>query len=107
MQKHLRMKHITVFKSTNDVLQFNFTDHSKVILSSQGLVIAHVDKNYQISRCDGTLSEIMAQPLRPVLSKPSSTNGSSTSKEISVSLFVMDTLDARQRPTSQRTYIYV
>ncbi|KAK7683241.1 hypothetical protein QCA50_013503 [Cerrena zonata] len=101
------MKHLIIFKLTNDVLQSNPTDHSKVILSSQGLVVTHIDKTYHISRCDGTLSEIMAQPLRPALSKPSSTNGSSTSKEISVSLFVMDTSDARQRPTSQRTYIYV
>ncbi|KAK7685405.1 hypothetical protein QCA50_011268 [Cerrena zonata] len=68
VQKYLRMKHVIVFKMTNDVLQFNFTDHSKVILSSQGLVVTHIDKNYQISRW--TLSEIMAQSLRPVPANP-------------------------------------
>lgn len=43
--------------------QFNFYDHSKVILSSHGLLVTHIDKNYKITRF--TLSEIMAQALLP------------------------------------------
>lgn len=43
--------------------QFNFYDHSKVILSSHGLLVTHIDKNYKMTRW--TLSEIMAQALKP------------------------------------------
>ncbi|CCM05981.1 uncharacterized protein FIBRA_08222 [Fibroporia radiculosa] len=63
VQRYLRMKHVIVFKMSHDVLQFNFYDHSKVILSSQGLLVTHIDKNYNLTRW--TLSEIMAQSLRP------------------------------------------
>ncbi|EKM57520.1 uncharacterized protein PHACADRAFT_115710 [Phanerochaete carnosa HHB-10118-sp] len=63
VQKYLRMKHVIVFKLSHDVLQFNFYDHSKVILSSHGLLVTHIDKNYQLSR--QPLSEIMANALRP------------------------------------------
>ncbi|EGO29881.1 hypothetical protein SERLADRAFT_445649 [Serpula lacrymans var. lacrymans S7.9] len=62
VQKYLRMKHVIVFKMSHDVLQFNFYDHSKVILSSHGLLVTHIDKNYKLSRW--TLSEIMAQALK-------------------------------------------
>jgi cell cycle serine/threonine-protein kinase CDC5/MSD2 len=44
-------------------VQFNFYDHSKVILSSHGLVVTHIDKSYQLTRLP--LSEIMATSLRP------------------------------------------
>jgi cell cycle serine/threonine-protein kinase CDC5/MSD2 len=44
-------------------VQFNFYDHSKVILSSHGLVVTHIDKNYKLARY--TLSEIMALALQP------------------------------------------
>jgi hypothetical protein len=67
-QKCLRMKRVIVFKLSDDVLQvrvlrlpdlpqltrtrlqFNFYDHSKIILSAQGLLIAHIDKNYVLTR---------------------------------------------------------
>ncbi|KAH7913089.1 kinase-like domain-containing protein [Hygrophoropsis aurantiaca] len=68
VQKYLRMKHVIVFKMSHDVLQFNFYDHTKVILSSQGLLVTHIDKNYRISRY--SLTEIMAQALRPPVSDP-------------------------------------
>ncbi|KAH9008351.1 kinase-like domain-containing protein [Lactarius pseudohatsudake] len=54
---YLRMKHVIVFKLSHDVLQvratnvtiqFNFYDHSKIILSAQDLAIAHIDKNYAL-----------------------------------------------------------
>ncbi|KAH9061716.1 kinase-like domain-containing protein [Lactarius deliciosus] len=63
VQKYLRMKHVIVFKLSHDVLQFNFYDHSKIILSAQGLAIAHIDKNYVLTRW--TLSQVMAQALIP------------------------------------------
>jgi cell cycle serine/threonine-protein kinase CDC5/MSD2 len=44
-------------------LQFNFYDHSKIILSAQGLAIAHIDKNYVLTRW--TLSQVMARALLP------------------------------------------
>ncbi|KAH9991935.1 kinase-like domain-containing protein [Russula vinacea] len=63
VQKYLRMKHVIVFKLSHDVLQFNFYDHSKIILSAQGLAIAHIDKNYVLTRW--TLSQVMARALLP------------------------------------------
>jgi len=80
VQKYLRMKHVIVFKLSHDVLQvaldlcvfgavwltrrqFNFYDHSKIILSTQGLAITHIDKNYALTRW--TLSQVMARALLP------------------------------------------
>ena len=82
VQKYLRMKHVIVFKLSHDVLQvccmftiasnpkniliapsqFNFYDHSKLILSSNGLVVTHIDKTYKMTRW--TLHDIMVQALR-------------------------------------------
>ena len=79
VQKYLRMKHVIVFKMSHDVLQvcsmiiflnatyhgpsqFNFYDHSKLILSSNGLLVTHIDKNYKMTRW--TLTDLMAQALR-------------------------------------------
>ena len=44
-------------------LQFNFYDHSKIILSSHGMLITHIDRHYALTR--HTLSDIMAASLRP------------------------------------------
>ncbi|KAJ8461831.1 hypothetical protein ONZ51_g11290 [Trametes cubensis] len=63
VQKYLRMKAVIIFKMSHDVLQFNFYDHTKIILSSQGLVVTHIDKDYQLTR--HSLAEVMAQSLRP------------------------------------------
>ncbi|KAH9887930.1 Pkinase-domain-containing protein [Cubamyces lactineus] len=63
VQKYLRMKHVIVFKMSHGVLQFNFYDHTKLILSSQGLLVTHIDKNYRLTR--HSLAEVMAQSLRP------------------------------------------
>ncbi|OCH85271.1 Pkinase-domain-containing protein [Obba rivulosa] len=68
VQKYLRMKHVIVFKMSHDVLQFNFYDHSKLVLSSHGLHITHIDKNYNLTRW--TLAGVMAQALRPPVSDP-------------------------------------
>lgn len=43
--------------------QFNFYDHSKLILSSHGNLITHIDKHYKLTRW--SLSEILAQSLSP------------------------------------------
>ncbi|KAL7416413.1 kinase-like domain-containing protein [Mrakia frigida] len=46
VQRYLRMKHVIVFKMSHDVLQFNFYDHVKIILSSDGLVVTYIsDRN--------------------------------------------------------------
>jgi cell cycle serine/threonine-protein kinase CDC5/MSD2 len=44
-------------------LQFNFYDHTKLILSSHGLAVTYIDKNYKMTRW--TLSEVMAMSLKP------------------------------------------
>nr|GAT53950.1 predicted protein [Mycena chlorophos] len=48
--KYLRMKHVIVFLMSHGALQFNFYDHSKIIMSSNGLAITHIDKNYQMTK---------------------------------------------------------
>ncbi len=74
VQKYFRMKNVIVFKLSNDVIQvnlkprcpnldadmsfqFNFYDHTKLILSSKGLGITYLDKQYEMS--NQTLSEVM------------------------------------------------
>lgn len=64
VQKYLRMKHVVVFMMSSEVIQFNFYDHSKVILSSQGLSISHIDKHHNLTTW--TLSEVMMIELRGV-----------------------------------------
>ncbi|KAI0628078.1 kinase-like domain-containing protein [Trametes polyzona] len=68
VQKYLRIQHVIVFKLSHDVLQFNFYDHTKVVLSNGGLLITHIDKNYRRTR--HTLAEVMAQSLLPPPSDP-------------------------------------
>ncbi|KAJ7068077.1 kinase-like domain-containing protein [Mycena amicta] len=48
--KYLRMKHVIVFLMSHGAIQFNFYDHSKVILSSNGLFVTHIDKNYAMTK---------------------------------------------------------
>ncbi|KAJ7507543.1 kinase-like domain-containing protein [Mycena galericulata] len=48
--KYLRMKHVIVFLMSHGALQFNFYDHSKIILSSHGLLVTHIDKNYCMTK---------------------------------------------------------
>ncbi|WWC85535.1 uncharacterized protein L201_000399 [Kwoniella dendrophila CBS 6074] len=43
--KYLRMKHVILFRLSNDVLQFNFYDHTKLILSREGLVVSVIDRH--------------------------------------------------------------
>lgn len=46
VEKYLRMKHVILFRLSNGLLQFNFYDHTKLILSSDGLVVSVIDKHY-------------------------------------------------------------
>lgn len=48
IQKYLRTKHVILFKLSNGVLQFNFYDHTKLILSDDGLVVSIIDKHYNL-----------------------------------------------------------
>ncbi|WVR03341.1 hypothetical protein IAU60_000332 [Kwoniella sp. DSM 27419] len=43
--KYLRMKHVILFRLSNDVLQFNFYDHTKLILSQDGMVVSVIDRH--------------------------------------------------------------
>ncbi|ORX33581.1 kinase-like domain-containing protein [Kockovaella imperatae] len=46
--RYLRMKHVILFRLSNDVLQFNFYDHTKLILSREGNVVSIIDKSYTL-----------------------------------------------------------
>ncbi|KAH9923446.1 Pkinase-domain-containing protein [Epithele typhae] len=63
VSKYLRMRHVIVFKLSHDVLQFNFYDHSKIVLSSQGRVVSYIDPDHQFQKY--TLAGIMASALQP------------------------------------------
>ncbi|KAJ8518327.1 hypothetical protein ONZ45_g4587 [Pleurotus djamor] len=60
--RYLRMKHVVVFQLSHDVIQFNFNDHTKVILSSQGLLVSLVDKNHKLTHWP--LRDLMATSIR-------------------------------------------
>ncbi|KAJ7047579.1 kinase-like domain-containing protein [Mycena alexandri] len=48
--KYLRMKHVIVFLMSHGAIQFNFYDHSKIILSSHGHLVTHIDKSYSMTK---------------------------------------------------------
>lgn len=59
VQKYLRLKHAILFKLSNDVLQFNFYDHSKVIISHRGHVLTYIAKEDELKQC--FLGDIFAE----------------------------------------------
>jgi hypothetical protein len=63
VRKYLRMKHIIVFQVSHNVILLNFYDYSKIILSAQGLAIAHIDKSYVLMRW--ILSQVMMMTPTP------------------------------------------
>ncbi|KAF5386544.1 hypothetical protein D9757_005886 [Collybiopsis confluens] len=69
LQNYLRMKQVIVFKLSHD---FNFYDHSKIILSSSGLTVTHIDKNSVLTRW--TLSDIMLASLQMPALPPTDAN---------------------------------
>ncbi|KAM0748225.1 Pkinase-domain-containing protein [Meredithblackwellia eburnea MCA 4105] len=46
--KYYRMKNAIVFKMSNDVLQFNFYDHTKILLTQNGAVITFIDPDFSL-----------------------------------------------------------
>lgn len=63
VRQYLRMKQVIVFKLSHDVIQFNFYDHSKLVLSSAGLLVTQIDKNYNMTK--HTLRNIMEASMQP------------------------------------------
>ncbi|KAG8906238.1 Cell cycle serine/threonine-protein kinase cdc5/MSD2 [Tulasnella sp. 417] len=63
VQKYFRMKNVIVFKLSNEAIQFNFYDHTKMILSAKGHGITYLDKHYR--KTHHSLSELMQRALSP------------------------------------------
>ncbi|EJD40166.1 Pkinase-domain-containing protein [Auricularia subglabra TFB-10046 SS5] len=61
VQKYFRTKHVMLFQLSHDVLQFNFNDHSKMILAEGGLSVSHIDKEYRLTHWK--LSELMVRAM--------------------------------------------
>ncbi|GAA5963700.1 hypothetical protein JCM3765_003550 [Sporobolomyces pararoseus] len=47
--KYYRMKNAIVFKMSNDILQFNFYDHTKLIITSQGQTLTFIDPSFTLT----------------------------------------------------------
>ncbi|GAA6024436.1 hypothetical protein JCM11491_001735 [Sporobolomyces phaffii] len=47
--KYYRMKNAIVFKMSNDVLQFNFYDHTKLIITSLGQTLTFIDPSFTLT----------------------------------------------------------
>ncbi|GAA5928413.1 hypothetical protein JCM10213_005729 [Rhodosporidiobolus nylandii] len=47
--KYYRMKNAIVFKLSNEVLQFNFYDHTKLIISSSGLLLTFISPSFTLT----------------------------------------------------------
>ncbi|CAK9787068.1 unnamed protein product [Cutaneotrichosporon oleaginosum] len=50
VEKYLRTKNVILFRLSNGILQFNFYDHTKVILAADGLFVTIIDKHYAMHR---------------------------------------------------------
>ncbi|THV04760.1 Pkinase-domain-containing protein [Dendrothele bispora CBS 962.96] len=61
VQKYLRLKQVLVFQLSHNVAQFNFLDHTKLVLSSDGLAVVYIDKTNTLTRW--TLVELMKSSL--------------------------------------------
>ncbi|GAA5884164.1 hypothetical protein JCM16303_005950 [Sporobolomyces ruberrimus] len=47
--KYYRMKNAIVFKMSNDVLQFNFYDHTKLIITQMGQILTFIDPSFTLT----------------------------------------------------------
>ncbi|GAA5904293.1 CDC5/polo family serine/threonine-protein kinase [Sporobolomyces salmoneus] len=47
--KYYRMKNAIVFKMSNDLLQFNFYDHTKLIITNSGQTLTFIDPSFTLS----------------------------------------------------------
>ena len=57
LQKWLRFKHAVVFRLSNNTIQMNFQDHTKIITSHYGKVITYITSNKQVYSC--TIDEVL------------------------------------------------
>lgn len=60
VEKYLRTKNVILFRLSNGILQFNFYDHTKLILSDDGLVVSIIDKHYAMH--SWTLESLLRLP---------------------------------------------
>ena len=83
VQRYLRMRHVMLFRLSNDVLQvgllclgsvftplihqFNFYDHTKLILSEGALVVSVIDQNLVLKTW--SLEQLLAPMDRDITSK--------------------------------------
>ncbi|KAJ3290605.1 Cell cycle serine/threonine-protein kinase cdc5/MSD2 [Borealophlyctis nickersoniae] len=49
LTKYLRTKHGVIFRLSNHVVQLNLFDHTKLILSSDAMVVTYIDKNREFA----------------------------------------------------------
>eukprot|EP00158_Paraphelidium_tribonemae_P004713 Partr_v1_DN26925_c0_g1_i2_m7078 putative Polo-like kinase len=47
--KFMRTKHAVMFRLTNNIVQINFFDHTKLILSADGLVLTFIDRERKLT----------------------------------------------------------
>ncbi|EJU02268.1 Pkinase-domain-containing protein [Dacryopinax primogenitus] len=67
VQRWWRANNVTMFKLSNNAIQFNYSDHTKIILSYSGRYVTYVDKTYNLH--EHTLAELMATAVAPPESK--------------------------------------
>ncbi|KAK4053369.1 Cell cycle serine/threonine-protein kinase cdc5/MSD2 [Microbotryomycetes sp. JL201] len=60
--KYYRMKNAIVFKLSNQVLQFNFYDHTKILLTDRGTVITYISPSFKLKTC--SIGEMFRQALK-------------------------------------------
>ncbi|KAM0787439.1 hypothetical protein ACM66B_003519 [Microbotryomycetes sp. NB124-2] len=49
--KYYRMKNAIVFKLSNQVLQFNFYDHTKILLTDKGRIVTYISPSFHLKTC--------------------------------------------------------
>lgn len=65
--KYMRTKHAVMFLLTNRVVQINFFDHSKLILSQDGLVVTFINRQRELSTF--ALADVQSKSKNDVLSR--------------------------------------
>ncbi|ORY92413.1 hypothetical protein BCR35DRAFT_297802 [Leucosporidium creatinivorum] len=60
--KYYRMKSAIVFKLSNEVLQFNFYDHTKLLLTHSGTLLTFIDQHFHLTTY--SLPELMLEAYR-------------------------------------------
>ncbi|KAG5457240.1 MAG: hypothetical protein BJ554DRAFT_2798 [Olpidium bornovanus] len=67
LTKYLRTKHAVVFRLSNRVVQLNFFDHTKLILSLDGRLVTYIDRNREMATW--TLGQVLVQNCHELLSR--------------------------------------